>query len=325
MLELRASELGMPHSPATGFGSNMEKGEPGTGMAKAMEGAFDPVRHVADMDRLGIDAEVLGSMTVLQGTSWAAPDVEDELNSVINDEIARWVGLYPSRMIGSFTLPLQDADRVKSEFDRCTTELGMRVVQLPAAVDGVYLGDPPFRYLWEMIADRRVVVFIHPEGTRDRWFQSYSMWNSVGQPIEEAKVIASLIYGGVLEDFSDLKVVIAHGGGYLPHYFGRLDRNVTNYPESMRNISKRPSEYLRSLHYDTCLYEPAMLEALVRRVGADRIVMGSDYPVGDVDPLGFIARCEALSPQQVEDIQGGTAARLLGYAKAPNGVASLVP
>lgn len=320
MLEPRAAEAGLPHSVVTGFGARTEKPAPGTSFSQALDATFKPDAHVEWLDRHGIDAEVVSSMTVIQGTGWAEPRLEQELHRGVNDEIARWVELHPSRFIPCFTLPLQDLGRAGEELDRCTADLRMRVVELPACVGGVYLGEPGFRKLWEEIAARDLVVFVHPEGTRDPWFQQYSMWNSVGQPIEEAKFLASLIYGGLLEDLPGLRIVVAHGGGYLPHYFGRLDRNVTAWPESTRNISRRPSEYLRDLYYDTCLYEPAMLEALVRRVGADRIVMGSDYPVGETDPLGFVAACPALSPQQVVEVQGATAAGLLAREKSASGI-----
>lgn len=319
LLEERANRLGLPNSPVTGFGKTMPKADPGTAWARALEGMFDPDKHAADLARLDIDAEVLSSATVQMGTSWAPPALEDEINREVNDEIARWVSLHPTRIIGSFTLPLQDRGRTIEELDRCTADLEMRVVQLPACVHGVYMGDEPFRYLWEEIAARNLAVFMHPDGTRDLWFQQYSMWNSVGQPIEEAKLIASLIYGGVLEDFPDLGIVIAHGGGYLPHYFGRLDRNVKAWPASTKNISKKPSEYLHNLYYDTCLYEPRMLDALIDRVGADRVVMGSDYPVGETDPLGFIADSPRVSAAEARQIQGETAARILGCDRDPQG------
>lgn len=319
LLERRAYREGLPHCPPTGFGKSIPKADPGTAWARMLEGMFDPDKHVADLDRLGIDAEVVSSATVQEGTSWATPELEDEINAAVNDEVARWVSLHPTRIIGSFTLPLQDRGHTIAELDRCTTDLGMRVLQLPACVHGVYMGDEPFRYLWEEIADRNLAVFMHPDGTRDLWFQQYSMWNSVGQPIEEAKLIASMIYGGVLEDFPQIPIVIAHGGGYLPHYFGRLDRNVKAWPQSTKNISKKPSEYLRSLYYDTCLYEPRMLDALVDRVGADRIVMGSDYPVGELDPLGFIADSPRVSEDDAKLMQGDTAAAFLGVTKAPQG------
>jgi aminocarboxymuconate-semialdehyde decarboxylase len=142
------------------------------------------------------------------------------------------------------------------------------------------------------------------------------MWNSIGQSIEEVKVMTSMIYGGVPEKYPRIPIVMAHGGGYFPHNMGRLDRNVTNRPDSMKNISKKPSEYLRSFYYDTCLYDRSILTALIKVVGADRVVMGSDYPVGETDPVGFVAGCPGLTESEVAMINGGTAAKLLGLASA---------
>jgi aminocarboxymuconate-semialdehyde decarboxylase len=316
MLESVAAAAGAPHSVVTGFGARqMPPAPPGSAQENAERAGFDPAVHIEMLDRLGLDAEVLSSMTVMQGTSWAGPSEERGLNRRINDEIARWVGEHPTRMIGSFTLPLKSRDRSLEEMDRCVTELGMRIVQLPACVAGEYLSTTGFDYLWKAIAERELTAFIHPDGIRDAWFQNYSMWNSVGQPIEEAKFIASLIYEGVLERLPSLKIVMAHGGGYLPHYYGRLDRNVKAHPHSAVNISRKPSQYLRNLYYDTCLYEPAMLGALVARVGPDRIVMGSDYPVGDTDPVGFVTRCRSLTPAEADMVLGGTAAALLGVKR----------
>lgn len=248
MLERTASDAGTAHSVVTGFGARtLPTAEPGTAQEMAERAGNDPALHIAMLDRLELDAEVLSSMTVMQGTSWALPELEDDLNRGINDEIARWVVEHPTRMVGSFTLPLQSGALSLRELDRCITELGMTVVQLPVAVAGTYLSAPAYRWLWEAIAEQGLVAFVHPDGTRDPWFQSYSMWNSVGQPIEEAKFIASLIYEGILEQLPDLKIVVAHGGGYLPQYFGRLDRNVKAHPQSAANISRRPSEYLQPL------------------------------------------------------------------------------
>jgi aminocarboxymuconate-semialdehyde decarboxylase len=155
-------------------------------------------------------------------------------------------------------------------------------------------------------------VWIHPEGITDPWFQRYALWNSAGQSIEEAKVMASLIYEGVMHRFPNLKLVIAHGGGYFPHYMGRMDRNHANRPDTVKNTGgKKPSEFLRAFHYDTCVYDPAVLRVLLERVGADRLVMGSDYPVGEKDPVGWIDGF-GLGASDTEKICGGNAARLLG-------------
>jgi aminocarboxymuconate-semialdehyde decarboxylase len=110
-----------------------------------------------------------------------------------------------------------------------------------------------------------------------------------------------------------LKVVIAHGGGYFPHYLGRMDRNTQNRPDTVRNIGgRKPSEFLRAFHYDTCVYDPKVLRVLLDRVGADRLVLGSDYPVGEQDPIGWLRGACGLNGVELAQVAGGNAARLLG-------------
>jgi aminocarboxymuconate-semialdehyde decarboxylase len=112
--------------------------------------------------------------------------------------------------------------------------------------------------------------------------------------------------------YPELKVVMAHGGGYFPHYLGRMDRNHANRPDTVRNTGgRKPSEFLRSFHYDTCVYDPEVLKVLFRRVGADRLVMGSDYPVGEKDPVAFIDQFDIPQSEKAL-IRGANAARLLG-------------
>ena len=275
------------------------------------EKMLKPEVQIADMDERGIDMHVLTSSTVVQGTGWADPKTADELNRRCNDTIAGWVAKYPKRFAGACTLPLQDLDLALKELRRAVKELGFKAAQISSNAGGVYLGDPPLRPLWDEVHALGVTVFIHPEGITDPWFQTYALWNSLGQSIEETKVMASLIYGGVFEKYPDLKIVMAHGGGYMPHYMGRMDRNVTNMPDSMRNITKPPSAYLRHFHYDTCVYDPQVIRALIQRVGADRIVLGSDYPVGEKDPVGFVERC-GVSDDELDMIAGRTLAGLLG-------------
>jgi len=273
---------------------------------------FDPSLQLTEMDERGIDVHVVSAATAVQGTDWAEPARQAELERLNNDTAARWVAHAPGRFVGSFTLPLRDTDLALSELERAVDELGLRVANLPAQSQGDYLGHPRFHPLWEAIADRGVVVFVHPDGARDLWFQEYSLWNSIGQPIEEAKLLASLILEGVLERFPSMPIVISHGGGFLPHYAGRLDRNVTNMPDSVRNISRRPSEYLRDLYFDTCVYDVSVLEALVDRVGPDRLVFGSDYPVaGDEDHLAFVRGAGNIGDAELAAVAGGTAAGLL--------------
>ena len=222
---------------------------------------------------------------------------------------------YPGRFIGSFVLPMQDVPRAIAELERAC-ELGLRVANLSSSYNGIYMGDPLFHDFWAAMQEHGVTAWIHPEGVRDPWFQRYALWNSLGQSIEEAKCMASLIYEGVMTKFPRLNVVMAHGGGYFPHYMGRLDRNTANRPDTVRNMDgQSPSSFLRRFYYDSCVYDPAVLKVLIERVGSDRIVMGSDYPVGEHDPVAWLKEA-GLSGQALADVAGGNAARLLGLPAA---------
>lgn len=288
----------------SGFGASPAT-EPRPGARELLARMMRPEAVLEDMDARGIDVAVVTASTVLQGTSWADPQTDLELCRRCNATVAEWAARYPSRLVPSTVLPLQDVGLALKAIE------GARVINAGSSYDGVYLGDPSYHPFWEAVNDLGATVWIHPEGVRDPWFQRYALWNSAGQSIEETKVMASLIYEGVMHRFPGLKVVIAHGGGYFPHYMGRMDRNHANRPDTAKNTGgRKPSEFLRSFHYDTCVYDPQVLKVLLERVGADRLVMGSDYPVGEKDPIGFI-RENTPSEDQMRQICGGNAARLL--------------
>ena len=302
-----------PNSIFGAFGEEPEAAwpEPGSRMALAHRKMLELELRLADMDEHGIDRQVISSPTVQQYTGWAAPELQLELEGAVNDAIGALCRLHSDRLLGSFTLPLRDVALSVAEAERAVRELDLHVANLPASADGIYLGERHFRPLWEAIRDLDIVAFIHPDGVRDPWFRQYALWNSLGQSIEESKAMASLILEGVLEDMPELKIVVAHGGGFPPHYFGRLDRNFRNRPATARNIDRVPSDYLRRFHLDTCVYDPAVLGVLLERVGPERLVLGTDYPVGDADPFAIL-RLAGVTGDEREAIAGGNALRLLG-------------
>ena len=301
-----------PHSVSSCFGRNMLPPD-----SPAFKRMFEPELQIEDMELRGIDAHVLSSCDVVQSRAWATPDDEARMTAVVNDECARWIQRFPGRFIGSAVLPLGDMRRALAELER-TSAMGLRIVQLPSNYRGAYLGHARFEELWGALRERGIVAFIHPEGVTDMWFQDYAMWNSIGQSIEEVKVMSSLIYEGVMDRHAGVKIVMAHGGGYMPHYMGRLDRNVTDKPFTTKNISKKPSEYLRDFFYDSCVYDPRTLELLIERVGIGRVVLGGDYPVAALDPIDFLESVN-LSDADRARIAGGNALALLGSNLIPEG------
>lgn len=300
----------LPHSVATNQGHHQLPPR----LFPLFEKMMSPSSVIEAMDKLKIDMSVISVPTVLAPLHWAEPQVALKLARQLNDTAAAWAAGSPKRIIGSFILPLQDMDLAQAELERAVDDLGLKVANIPAEVHGTYLGDARFRPFWEAAQDLGVVVFMHPDGARDPWFFQWGMWNSLGQSLEEAKFMASAIYEGILESYPRLKLVVAHGGGYFPHNMGRLDRNVKNAPQSMKNITRKPSEYLKNVYYDTCLYDPTVLSALVKVVGADRLLLGSDWPVGEADPLGFVDRCPDLDAAEKRMIEGGRLAELIGLA-----------
>jgi aminocarboxymuconate-semialdehyde decarboxylase len=213
---------------------------------------------------------------------------------------------------------MQDINLALAEMDYAVSKLGLRIANVSSNTGGVYLGDPIFRPFWDAAQQLRIPVFIHPHGIVDPHFQKYALWNGVGQPIEETLVMASLIYEGIFDAFPDITVIIAHGGGYLPYYTGRLDRNASHHPVSAQNLTRLPSEYLQFFYYDSCVYDPTILEALIRRIGAQRILLGSDYPFGEDDPVGVIRKNPSISRGDQENILSKTPAAILNSARAPS-------
>jgi len=298
----------LPHAVATNRGHHQLPPH----LFALFEKMMTPQGVIDTMDTLQIDMSVVSSATVIEPTYWAEPAIALRLSQQLNDTAAEWMAKLPKRLIGSFVLPLQDMDLAMKELKRSVDDLGLKVANLPAEVRGVYLGDARFRPFWEAAEDLGVVIFMHPDGAKDPWFFQWGMWNSLGQSLEKAKFMASVIYEGVLEAHPKLKLVIAHGGGYFPHNMGRLDRNVKNAPQSMKNITRKPSEYLKNVYYDTCLYDPTVLSALIRIVTPERLVLGTDWPIGEADPLGFVDRCPDLNDADKHMIKGGRTAELIG-------------
>lgn len=310
MLDAEVLKASENRTVITGFGTTQSSARAGIG--EFFRKMLDPQAQIRDMDERSIERSVISASTVIQGTTWADPRTDHDLCRRCNDRTAEWVALHPQRFVGSFVLPLQDLARSLQEMDRAVGQLKLKVANISSSYKGVYMGAPHYHPFWEAVQAMDVPVWIHPEGIRDLWFQNYALWNSAGQSIEETKVMASLVYEGVMEKFPGLKVVVAHGGGYFPHYMGRMDRNAANRPDTLRNTNgRKPSDFLRSFYYDTCVYDPQVIKVLLDRVGADRLVMGSDYPVGEKDPVGFLDAC-GVTGADLASMAGGNAARILG-------------
>jgi len=277
--------------------------------AMLMSRMSDVTERIVHMDAMGVDMQVLSSSLVQQSTYWAEPQESLRLERTLNDHMAAVVAANPKRLIGLGGVPLVAPPLAVSELTRCMRELGLAGVGISTTARDMELGDAALRPFWEKAEELGAVVYIHPAGNTGARFAKWYLWNSIGQAFEEAMAIASLMYEGILDAFPQLKICVSHGGGYMPYYMGRIARNYLEKPATRVNMKKSPTDYLRMLYYDSCVYEPEVLEALVKRVGADRVLLGSDYPVGEPKPVEFVESC-ALAEEDKEKIIGLNAARL---------------
>ena len=275
----------------------------------------DLTERIGNMDAMGVDVQVLSASLVHQGLEWADAQTSLRLARTTNDWIAKAIASHPTRLLGLGTLPLHVPALVVAELERCMRDLGLRGAAISTTAGAMELGDPQLRPFWAKAEELGAIVFIHPGGNRDARFKRYHLWNSVGQAFEEAMAISSLMYDGVLESFPGLKICVSHGGGYMPYYMGRIDRNYIEKANTRINMSKPPIDYLRMLYFDSCVYERSVLQHLVEKVGAERVLLGSDYPVGEGRPIEFITDAAALSPGEKERIVAANAASLLGLAQ----------
>jgi len=190
---------------------------------------------------------------------------------------------------------------------------GLAGVEISSFAGDVELSDPRLEPFWARAAELRAVVFLHPFGcSLDERLDRFYLANTVGQPAENAVALSHLIFAGVLDRHPDLKIVAAHGGGYLPTAIGRSDRAWKVRPEA-RRCEHAPSTYLRKIWFDTVVHDPHALRTLVEVAGGSQVVLGSDYPfdLGSPDPVAAVGEAQ-LDPRARALIEGGTAAAFLG-------------
>jgi aminocarboxymuconate-semialdehyde decarboxylase len=270
-------------------------------------------QRLADMDRMGVDIQAM-SVAPYQMSYWAEPDVGRTVARTINDDLAEVAAGTPDRFVPLGTVPLQDTTAAVEELQRCVDDLGFKGLEIATHVEGEELSSPRLRPFWAKVEERDIAVFIHPVGhTHPERLNHHYLLNIVGHPLESTLAVSNLIFGGVLEDHPELKIVVAHGGGYLAAYPARMDHAYRAREDVRDGVPLPPGEYLRRLHFDTMVFEPDQLRFLIDRYGAEHVLLGTDYPydMGEDDPVGLVERAK-LDDSQRDLICGGNAARLLG-------------
>ncbi len=271
--------------------------------------------RLEDMDRMGIDVQAV-SPAPNQTYYWTDPGEGAQLSRMVNQRIAEIVAEWPERFVGLGTVPLQDADLAVNELTHCVKSLGLRGVEINPSVNGMDLSDQRLGLdkFFSKVQDLDVIVFMHPIGfTQGERLLDHYFNNVIGNPLETTVAASHLIFDGVVQRFPKLKIVLPHAGGYLAHYWARMDHAWRARPDCRTAIEKKPSSYLEKFYFDTITFDRGMLAHLVERFGADHVLLGTDYPydMGMEHPVQFIGEAEGISSSDKNLIMGGNAVRLL--------------
>jgi len=305
---------GYRHEPGDGLGTFLGHGKR-TGFTSSKV-RFTPDERLQDMDAQGVDVQVLSIHTPffgyhLDGAQGLA------LAREVNDEIAAMTRQWPRRFAGLATLPVQDLKAAIGELERAVTLLGLKGAELDTIVNGENWDEPHFLPLFKAAEAMGAVLFFHPQPQHNFMMERttrYRLFNSLGVIVEDAIVVSILIFGGVLEACPGLKVCIAHGGGPACYAMGRLDRAWHGEPAGRRSIPRAPSSYQRGLYYDSVVGSEKALRFLLDEVGADRVVLGSDWPFvpWHPSPVTWVQGLQTLSQDEKERILWRNLESLLG-------------
>src|SRR5438105_2285579 len=271
--------------------------------------------RLKDMDKMGIDIQAVAPAPH-QTYYWTEPGEGAGLARMVNERIAEICGKWPERFVGMGTVPLQDSSLAVSELTHCVKTLGLRGVEINPSVNGMDLTDARLSLdkFFAKAQELDIVIFMHPIGfTQGERLMDHYFNNVIGNPLETTVAASHLIFDGVMERYPKLKVVLPHGGGYLAHYWARMDHAWRARADCRVSIKRKPTSYLEKFYFDTITFDRTMLKNLVDRYGADHVVLGTDYPydMGMEHPVDFIGGAPGISKADKDLIMGGNAARLL--------------
>jgi len=277
----------------------------------------EPEARIEDMDKQGIDVQVL-SVPPTEYFYWLPEDEALRANRMQHERFAEVVRRWPDRFAAVANVPMAYPALAVEMLREAHGDFGFRGVEISADVLGRDLDDGRFDPVWETVVELDMTVILHPQGfTHGQRFSDYYLVNVICMPLASTLAVTRMILGGVWNRHPDLRVMVVHGGGYLPFYVARTDHAWRVRPELRHHLHVLPSEVLRSIYVDTNVFDPRMVEQLVADLGAEHVLMGTDYPfdMSTGDPVGFLTEAE-LSDADRELVLGGNAARLFDIKEA---------
>jgi aminocarboxymuconate-semialdehyde decarboxylase len=269
----------------------------------------DVKARLAAMDASGVDVQLVSPMPDYH--LWADEDLARTIWELANTGTAAHCAHAPERLRGLGLVPLQHPHLAVEALEHALRQ-GLSGVEFSSHAPGRELSDPAYEAFWSRAEETQALLFLHPFGCTlderlDRWYLS----NTVGQPTENAVALSHLIFSGVLDRHPALRLIAAHGGGYLPTHIGRSDHAWRVRPDA-RDCAHEPSSYLKRLYFDSLVHDPFVLRELIRAAGSDRVLLGSDFPfdMGTDDPLAALRAADLTDPE-FDAVRGANAASLL--------------
>jgi aminocarboxymuconate-semialdehyde decarboxylase len=268
------------------------------------------------MDAMGVDMEVLSINPFWYRRERA---LAAEIVRVQNEKLAELTASRPDRFAAFASLSLQFPDLAVEQLERAIKQQGLKGAAIGGSVLGENFSSTRFHPVWAKAEELGAVLFIHPQSTPElaRRFKGNGwLSNTIGNPLDTTIALEHLIFEGTLDRFPGLKIIAAHGGGYLPSYAARQDHACFVSPQNCDaeiKLAKAPSEYLKQLHYDALVFTPEGLRHLVAQVGASQLMLGTDHPIPwEQHPVDHVFATTTLSDDEKVAILGGNAARLFG-------------
>jgi aminocarboxymuconate-semialdehyde decarboxylase len=281
----------------------------------ADEAVIEIDKRLAAMDAQAVDMEVLSI-----NPNWynRDRDLAGQIVKIQNEKLAELCASKPDRFAAFASLTLQAPDLAVQELETAVKKQGLKGAAIGGNVNGEAFSDPKFHPVWAKAEELGVPLFIHPQGVPELNKQlSGNGWlgNAIGYPVETTIALSHLIFEGTFDRFPKLKVIAAHGGGFLPSYADRSDHACLVNPRGCNpniKLAKQPTEYLKQIYFDSLVFSPEAIRHLVAQVGVGQIVLGSDYPFPwQLQPVDHIFASASLSDGDRADILGLTAAKLL--------------
>lgn len=290
------------------------------------ENFIDLGLRLHDMAAQGVSAQILSLTQPM--VYWANELLADRLSEIYNESLAAAHEYAPQQLFGFATLPMQFPKRAVAQARRAARLPGIKGVYLGTAINDTQLSDRAFWPVYAVLEELGLPIFLHPLkviGMTDRLSQ-YFLANLLGNPFDTAVAAAHLVFGGVLDTFPRLEFALPHGGGALPFLLGRIAHGWSVRPECA-HLERSPLEYASRFYYDTVTHDPKALAFLVEQVGADRVMLGSDYcfDMGVEAPRQAVETLTALDEHDKIQILSGNAGQLLNIASSRQAPAEPAP